>query len=153
MEINLVIDPTNWLEATWTDGGDQVRCVSYHPTQIAQLRADSLEMGVSLDEHEALLADWVSSYDPPAPEPEPAPAEIHRWQGTRLLKRLGLWDSILFAHESMPEGEAKDDMHVALFDTITWRRSSPSVAAMAYVLGVTDLEVDDWFIEAATYEV
>lgn len=81
------------------------------------------------------------------------PAEVMRWQGTRLLKRLSLWDSILMAHEAMPDGEAKEDMRVALFDTITWKRSSPSVAAMASVLGVTDYEVDSWFIEAATYEV
>lgn len=81
------------------------------------------------------------------------PLEVMRWQGTKLLKRLSLWDSIILAYESMPDGEAKDDMQVALFDTITWKRSSPSVAAMASVLGVTDYEVDSWFIEAATYEV
>ena len=81
------------------------------------------------------------------------PKEVMRWQGTRLLQRLGLWDSIFQAYEAMPDGEAKDDMQIALFDTITWKRSSPSVAAMASVLGVTDYEVDSWFIEAATYEV
>lgn len=81
------------------------------------------------------------------------PAEVMRWQGTKLLKRLSLWDSIILAYESMPDGEDKEDMRVALFDTITWKRSSPSVAAMASVMGVTDYEVDSWFIEAATYEV
>lgn len=81
------------------------------------------------------------------------PTEVMRWQGTRLLKRLNLWDSILLACESMPDGEEKEDMRVALFDTITWKRSSPSVAAMASFLVVTDYDVDSWFIEAATYEV
>lgn len=81
------------------------------------------------------------------------PAQVMRWQGTRLLQRLSFWDLILIAYEAMPAGEAKDDMRIALFDTITWKRSSPSVAAMASGLGVTDYDVDSWFIEAATYEV
>lgn len=101
--------------------------------------------------------DWskMKTADQQADEARQAkvPAEVMRWQGTRLLQRLNLWGSILLSYEAMPDGEAKEDMRIALFDTITWKRSSPSVAAMAYVLGVTDYDVDSWFIEAATYEV
>jgi len=101
--------------------------------------------------------DWskMKTADQQADEARQAlvPKEVMRWQGTRLLQRLNLWDSIVLDYSAMPDGEAKDDMRIALFDTITWKRSSPSVAAMASVLGVNDYEVDSWFIEAATYEV
>jgi len=69
MIIELKLDATNWLEATWMDGAAQVRCVSYHPTQIDMLRADAAAMGTPLDEHQAMLAEWVASYVPPPADP------------------------------------------------------------------------------------
>lgn len=54
----------------------EVAFVSYHPTQLDLLRADAAKHGADLAEHEAMLAEWVEAYVPPAPEPEPpAPPE------------------------------------------------------------------------------
>lgn len=71
----IIIDATGWLEATWTertqdaDTETQVWCQSYHPTQIAELRAKAAEYGTPLDEYEPMLAEWVASYEPPTVTP------------------------------------------------------------------------------------
>ena len=92
MNIVLKLDATNWLEATWMDGGTQVRCVSYHPTQIDILRDDAAAMGTPLDEHQAMLAGWVASYVPP--EPAPAPSQFEKDQA-RYQKRAAVKDQLM----------------------------------------------------------
>ena len=57
---------------TTTPGGErrtEVKHTSYHPTQLALLQADAEAMGTPLDAHADMLAEWVDSYVPPAPEP------------------------------------------------------------------------------------
>ena len=88
--VELILDPTNWLEVNWLDvnvtpatydedgkeitqevvSKKPVKSVSYHPTQLAMLQADAAEMGTDLTSHQELLDTWVASYVPPAPEPE-----------------------------------------------------------------------------------
>ncbi len=51
------------------NGDIQVRCVSYYPTQIDMLRADAAAMGTPLDEHQAMLAEWVAGYVPAPADP------------------------------------------------------------------------------------
>jgi len=85
----LVLDQTNWLEATWVeeivtqveDGEDiveatQVWCESFsgHPEHIAMLRAKALEFETELSEYEELIAECESNFV--APTEEEIQAEI-----------------------------------------------------------------------------
>ena len=83
IKLNIIIDQTNWLEATWVEeivtqvegeeGEEdrvettQVWCESYsgHPEHIAMLEAKALEFGTSLDEYESLIAECESKFIAP----------------------------------------------------------------------------------------
>lgn len=165
MNLNLILDSTNWLEATWSDvitlpqqeisdgiadtalrtQSVQVKCVSYHPTQIDMLRADAAALGTDLTEHETLLSDWVASYVPPPPEPVQVPQVITIRQAKLALLAAGLLDDV--------------DAAVAAADRATqieWeyatevRRDWPTLAAVQTLIGLTNEQVDGLFITAAT---
>lgn len=82
-KITLILDETNWLEATWieeitipVEGEEdkvettQLWCESYsgHPEHIEMLRAKALEFGTPLDEFEGLIAQAEQAYTPPTQE-------------------------------------------------------------------------------------
>lgn len=82
-KLNLTLDQTNWLEATWVEeivtqaeGKEdrvettQVWCESYsgHPEHIAMLRAKATEFGTSLDEYEEMIAECESKFEMPTDE-------------------------------------------------------------------------------------
>lgn len=84
MKLDLILDQTNWLEATWyaeevsvneetqeeTVAKTQVHCESFsgHPEHIAMLRARAVEFGTSLDEFEDLITQAEQAYTPPTQE-------------------------------------------------------------------------------------
>ena len=84
MKLDLILDKTNWLEATWceeevsineetkeeTVTKTQVHCESYsgHQEHIAMLRARALEFGTPLDEFEGLITQAEQAYTPPTQE-------------------------------------------------------------------------------------
>ena len=122
----------------------QIKCVSYHPTQIDMLRADAVELGTDLTEHEALLADWVASYVPPDPEPVQVPQVVTIRQAKLALLQAGLLDDV--------------DAAVAQADRATqieWeyatevRRYWPTLLTLQTALGLTEQQVNDLFISAA----
>ena len=82
-KLNLILDNTNWLEATWieetinqTEDGEstvetkQLHCESYsgHPEHIAMLRAKALEFETSLDEFEILIKQAEDAFIMPTQE-------------------------------------------------------------------------------------
>lgn len=88
-KLTLILDQTNWLEATWVEeivtqveGEEdkvetiQLWCESFsgHPEHIAMLRAKASEFGTSLDEYEELIAECESKFV--APTEEEIQAEI-----------------------------------------------------------------------------
>lgn len=182
MNLNLTLDPTNWLEVTWfeqtstpdtitpakeavldEEGNEvspaepervepgqvtktQVKCVSYHPTQIDMLRADAAALGTDLTEHEALLADWVASYVPPDPEPVQVPQVVTIRQAKLALLQAGLLDDV--------------DAAVAQADRATqieWeyatevKRDWPTISKLQVALGMTDSQIDDLFLLAESF--
>ena len=91
-KLNLILDNTNWLEATWMEEVitinevegekveskevNQLHCESYsgHPEHISMLRAKALEFETSLDEYEELIAECESKFI--APNEDEIQAEI-----------------------------------------------------------------------------
>lgn len=69
-KLNLILDKTNWLEATWTEDETQVHCESFsgHPEHIVMLRSRALEFGTPLDEFEGLITQAEQAYTPPTQE-------------------------------------------------------------------------------------
>lgn len=125
---HLTVDKTGWVEAEWADARRVLWCQSYHPTQIADLRAKAAEYGTPLDEYEAMLTDWVASYVPPAPEPltpEQLQATVVQATQARLdeFARTRNYDGILsactYADSSVPKFATEGQYAVQARDT-TW---------------------------------
>lgn len=180
MNLNLILDQTNWLEVTWfkqTSAPDtvipakeavldgegnevspaesgriepgqvtktQIKCVSYHPTQIDMLRADAAELGTNLTEHEALLADWVASYVPPDPEPIQVPQIVTIRQAKLALLQVGLLDDVDAAVAQADRATQIEWEYAAEVE-----RSWQTLLTLQVALGLSDQQVDDLFITAA----
>lgn len=94
-KLNLILDQTNWLEATWVGEvitineveGEKVEskettqlwCESYsgHPEHIAMLRAKALEFETSLEEYEDLIAECEKNFVAPTEDEIQAEITIH----------------------------------------------------------------------------
>ena len=91
-KLTLILDQTNWLEATWVEeivtqveGEEdkvettQVWCESYsgHPEHITMLRAKASEFETSLDEYEEMIAECESKFEIPTDEEIQAELAAH----------------------------------------------------------------------------
>ena len=124
----------------------QVKCVSYHPTQIDMLRADAAELGTDLTEHEDMLADWVASYVPPPPEPVQVPQVITIRQAKLALLAAGLLDDVDVAVAQADRRATQIEWEYAT----EIRRDWPTLLVMQTALGLTDEQVDQLFINGAS---
>ncbi|MGB3069286.1 MAG: hypothetical protein WBC18_12095, partial [Ottowia sp.] len=130
------------------DGDTQVKCVSYHPTQIDMLRADAADMGTPLEDHEQQLADWVESYVPPEPEPPSVPQVVTRRQARRALALGGLLDLVQPAIEAIPDPTQRALAQIDWDDATDFRRDDATLLMLAAALGLTEEQLDDLFILA-----
>lgn len=90
----------------------------------------------------------------PATEPEiPVPHQVTRAQGKAALIVAGLWDDVLAYVEAIDDPQEKLLALVALNDTTHWNRDSPMLNTAAAALGLTEQQLDDLFIQAATIEL
>ena len=130
--------------AAYTEAGQitdvQIKCHSYHPTQMDMLRADAVDFGTSLDEYEDQISDMEANYVPPEPAPVPVPQVITIRQAKLVLLAAGLLDDV--------------DAAVAQADRATqieWeyatevRRDWPTLIALASELGMSDESLDELF--------
>ena len=78
-KLNLILDETNWLEATWTEDEIQVHCESYsgHPEHIQMLRAKAKEFNTSLEEFETIIAECEKNFIAPTKEEIQAEITLH----------------------------------------------------------------------------
>lgn len=73
-KLNLILDNTNWLEATWVESTEEltdvIHCESFsgHKEHIAMLRNKALEFETNLDEYEYLIAECESKFVYPTDE-------------------------------------------------------------------------------------
>jgi hypothetical protein len=72
----------------------QLKCHSYHPTQMAMLRADALSFGTSLAEYNDDINGMESNYVAPPPAPIPVPQVITIRQAKLVLLAAGLLDDV-----------------------------------------------------------
>ena len=78
-KLTLILDQTNWLEATWVEDETQVHCESYsgHPEHISMLRAKALEFETSLEDYEDLIAECEKNFIAPTEEEIQAEITLH----------------------------------------------------------------------------
>lgn len=152
----VTLDPTGWLEISWADEtGQEIKHVSYHPTQIDMLRADAAAMGTPLDEHEQMLADWVNSYVPPEPEPDPIPDVCTPAQGLVALFALkSITEAdITSAIAAIPDPVDRYTAQIAFSKATEWKRGSPSVQMLAGLLQLSEADLDSLFTYAVGVQV
>lgn len=82
----------------------------------------------------------------PAPPyvPEPVPVVISRFQA-----RAALMDAGLLADVELALADADPIAQLAWAEATEWRRDSPTIAALAEAIGLTDVQVDALFLSAA----
>lgn len=85
---------------------------------------------------------------PPSPLPS-IPASVSRAQGKVALINAGLWPSVLVFVSAIPDAAQKALAEVAINDTTTWERTSPTLNALAYGLGMDDAQLDALFTAAS----
>lgn len=70
IELILILDKTNWLEATWIENSIQIHCESYsgHKEHIEMLKNKALEFGTSLDVYNELIKQCQDTFVYPTDE-------------------------------------------------------------------------------------
>lgn len=85
---------------------------------------------------------------PPAPAPT-VPQSVSRAQGKAALIAAGLWPAVLAVLAAIEDATQRQLAEVALHDAGTWERSSPTLNALAFGLGMDDAQLDALFTSAA----
>ena len=69
-KLTLILDETNWLEATWLEDDKQIHCESFsgHKEHISLLRTKAKEFNTPLDEFEPLIKQCQDSFIYPTDE-------------------------------------------------------------------------------------
>jgi hypothetical protein len=82
-------------------------------------------------------------YVPPAP---PIPSTVTRFQALATLAAGGYLDTVHIYIDALPRSNIQ---RLAFENATDWERISPTVNALAQMLGLTDAQVDELFIAAA----
>lgn len=83
------------------------------------------------------------------PAPMPAAQSVSRSQGKMALLQAGLLQQVEAFIGTIDDVELQAMARIAFTDAGTWERSSPTLNALAYGLGLDDLALDALFIAAA----
>lgn len=101
--------------------------------------------------YEAIL-EWVAEGGVIEPAPEPpvvVPQVVSRFQARAVLHLAGLLEQVELI---MADPETDMLAKLAWQDAQEFRRDSPTLLALSATLGLTDAQLDDLFIQAATIE-
>lgn len=85
------------------------------------------------------------AFSPPPPDPVAVPASVSIFQARTALRRAGIFDAAEAAVQASGDAEIQD----AWVYATAFSRRSPTIAALASQLGLTDAQVDDLFRAAA----
>jgi len=89
------------------------------------------------------------TFTPPPPSVPAVPQSVSRAQGKAALIAAGLWPAVLAAAAAIEDATQRQLAEVALHDAGTWERSSPTLNALAFGLGMDDAQLDALFTSAA----
>jgi hypothetical protein len=84
------------------------------------------------------------------PVPDQLEAERSSMVASRFQTRAALLMAGLLSDVEAKIAQAEPIVQLAWADAVEFRRDSPTLAALAKVLGLTDLQVDDLFRQAMT---
>lgn len=92
---------------------------------------------------------------PPTPPSQPpqVPPAVSKAQGKTALINAGLWPAVLAAVAAIEDATQRQLAEVALHDTATWERTSPTLNALAYGLGMDDAQLDALFVAASQVQL
>jgi hypothetical protein len=92
---------------------------------------------------------WLAAGNTPDPyvaPPPPIPASVTRFQALATLSAAGHLPAIRTYIATLDQDNIT---RLAWENAADWERSSPTLAALATMLGLTDTEVDDLFVAAS----
>jgi hypothetical protein len=92
---------------------------------------------------------WLAAGNTPEPyviPPSAVPATVTRFQALATLAAGGWLDTVHVYIDALPRNNVQ---RLAFENATDWERTSPTLAALATMLGLTDAQVDDLFIAAA----
>jgi len=84
--------------------------------------------------------------DPYTPPPPPIPSSVTRFQALAILAAGGYLDTVRTYIATLDQNNVQ---RLAWENATDWERSSPTLNALATMLGLTDAQVDELFIAAA----
>lgn len=87
------------------------------------------------------------------PAPPYVPQQVTRAQGKAALIQADLWDAVESYVDNISDPTENALALVALNDTTHWNRTSPFLNDAAAALGLTEQQLDDLFVQAATIEL
>lgn len=133
----------NVLEVTWVDeNGNVVKCHAYADVQMNELRAD---LGADATEYEAMIAEVEANIVPSTPEPIVIPQVVSPLQARLALNEMGLRQAVEDA-VAVATQDSKDFYEFAL----EWKRDNVQLKAMATSLGMTSIDLDNFFMLASS---
>jgi hypothetical protein len=92
---------------------------------------------------------WLAEGNTPDPyvaPPPPIPATVTRFQALATLAAGGWLDTVHVYIDALPRNNVQ---RLAFENATDWERTSPTVNAIAAMLGLSDAQVDDLFIAAS----
>lgn len=136
---------TNSVEATWVNSqGKNVYCRSYAGEQMDDLIVD---LGSDAVTYASLIAEVRSKVEPYVPPPPVVPATVTRFQALAVLAAGGYLDTVRTYINTL---DVNNVQRLAWENAADWERTSPTLNALAAILGLDDTQVDDLFIAASS---
>lgn len=139
----------NAIEATWVDTDGTNKVIAYADVQMQMFRDDVALFGGNITDYEALIAQIEAGIQPVQPAPIVIPQSVTRFQA---LAALHLADKLTAVQAIMAAPETPVLAKLAWDNALSFERTSPTLASLAAMLGMTDADLDALFTTAATIE-
>lgn len=135
------------LEATWFDENDVViKCQAYANSQMDLLAAD---LGDDAPAYQALMDEVAATYVPPPPPVPVVPTAVTMRQARLALLGAGLLGDVEASINALPSPQ-KEAARIEWEYSQEVQRHNGFVSVLAPSLGLTESQLDQMFIQAAT---